>query len=275
MTAIGVVQILLYLAILVALVKPLGAFMARVYQGKPCGLDRVLGWLERLIYRVCRVNPAADMSWKTYTCGVPRLQRRGVPRRLPAPALPGQAPAQPREPAGDDLALRVQHRRQLRDEHELAGLRRRNDDELPDPDARAHGPELRLGRVPAWPCLVALIRGFTRKTASGIGNFWFDLVRSTLYILLPLSIVLALLLAASGVVQTFDPYAKATLTRSLRRRRERPGHRAGDRGRPGRFADRDQAARHERRRVLQRELGASVREPDALRRTCSSACRSC
>src|SRR5262245_51817846 len=66
MTGIGMLQILVYLGILVALVKPLGAYMARVYQGEPCGLDRVLGPIERLLYRICRVRPSTGMGWKTY-----------------------------------------------------------------------------------------------------------------------------------------------------------------------------------------------------------------
>ena len=90
--------------------------------------------------------------------------------------------------------------------------------------------------------LVALIRGFARKEAAGIGNFWVDLVRTTVYILLPLSIVLALVLVSQGVVQTFDKYATVTLAQpvDLRQSEERtrrpaaegrqgqPGHREGD-----------------------------------------------
>ena len=66
MTANGIFQLLLYLTVLLALVKPLGWFMARVFQGKPCGLDRVLGPLERLIYRLAGVKPDREMGWKTY-----------------------------------------------------------------------------------------------------------------------------------------------------------------------------------------------------------------
>ena len=66
MTASGVLQIGLYLAALIALVKPLGWYMARVYEGKPCGLDRVLGGLERLLYRLCRIDPTEEMAWTTY-----------------------------------------------------------------------------------------------------------------------------------------------------------------------------------------------------------------
>ena len=66
MTANGILQIVLYLIVLVALVKPLGSYMARVYQGEPCGLDRILGPLERLIYRMFGIRPEDEMSWKAY-----------------------------------------------------------------------------------------------------------------------------------------------------------------------------------------------------------------
>jgi len=66
MTANGVLQLVLYLVVLLALAKPLGAYMARVYEGRPCGLDRALGWLERLVYRLSGVRPDEEMGWKTY-----------------------------------------------------------------------------------------------------------------------------------------------------------------------------------------------------------------
>jgi potassium-transporting ATPase potassium-binding subunit len=59
-------QLILYVAVLVALVKPLGAFMARVYEGRPCGLDRAVGWLERLTYRLAGIDPKSEMTWRTY-----------------------------------------------------------------------------------------------------------------------------------------------------------------------------------------------------------------
>src|SRR5262245_37063013 len=67
MTANGVVQLVLYLVVLTGLAKPLGAYMARVYQNRPFGLDRALGWLERFIYRLAGVQPEREMGWKTYT----------------------------------------------------------------------------------------------------------------------------------------------------------------------------------------------------------------
>ena len=106
--------------------------------------------------------------------------------------------------------------------------------------------------------LVALIRGIARHTAKGIGNFWVDLTRSTLYILLPLSLVLALALVSQGVVQTFGPYKTVALLQPTTDANGAGGDRAGAGRGSGRLADRHQAARHERRRILQRQLGASV-----------------
>src|SRR5262245_33459853 len=70
MTANGWLQIGLYLAILLVAVKPLGWYMARVYQGQPCGLDRALGWLERLLYRAAGIDPQREMTWKAYALAV-------------------------------------------------------------------------------------------------------------------------------------------------------------------------------------------------------------
>ena len=67
MTANGVLQLVLYVVVLLALAKPLGAYMARVYEGRPIGLHRVLGWLERLTYRLCGVRASEEMGWKGYT----------------------------------------------------------------------------------------------------------------------------------------------------------------------------------------------------------------
>jgi K+-transporting ATPase ATPase A chain len=210
MTAIGVMQILLYLVVLVLLVKPLGAFMARVYQGRPCGLDKVLGWLERLIYRVCRIDPNAEMGWKTYAAAFLWFNAAGFLAVFLLQLFQDKLPLNP-----ENLPATTWH---LAFNTAVSFATNTN--------WQSYGGETTLSYLTqmlgltvqnfvsaagGMAVLVALIRGFTRKTSAGIGNFWSDLVRSTLYVLLPLSIVVALILAASGVVQTFDPYAKATL----------------------------------------------------------------
>ena len=131
---------------------------------------------------------------------------------------------------------------------------------------------------------IALIRGFARHSAQTIGNFWVDLTRATLYVLLPLSVLLALVLASQGVIQNFDGLQGCD-DRSRRSTYQNPKtdaagnpikdaagnpvHRDGDDADadaadgPDRLAGGHQGARHQRRRLLQRELRASVREPDA------------
>ena len=125
--------------------------------------------------------------------------------------------------------------------------------------------------------LVALIRGFARHSAETIGNFWFDLTRSTLYILMPLALIWSLLLVSQGVVQTFSEYKTVSLSQTVTYdtpKLDAQGNPIKDeKGNPvtekaemkeqviplrsGCFSDRDQAARHERRRILQRQLGPS------------------
>ncbi len=102
---------------------------------------------------------------------------------------------------------------------------------------------------------IALVRGFARQSIKTVGNFWVDLTRATLYILLPISIVAALVLCSQGVIQNLHPVHG----RHHARRRE-TDHRAG----PGGVAGSDQDARHQRRRLLQRQLRASFRESDAV-----------
>ena len=101
--------------------------------------------------------------------------------------------------------------------------------------------------------LAAVIRGIARRSSGTIGNFWVDTYRTLVYVLLPLSIVVAVLLIWQGVPQTFH---------GARDRNDGAGRDADDRPRPGRLADRDQAARHERRRLVRLELRRSAREPD-------------
>ena len=110
---------------------------------------------------------------------------------------------------------------------------------------------------------VALIRGIVGRSGKSLGNFWQDLVRTVLYVLLPISFVVALVLVSQGV----DPELLALPDGA---RAHRPD--ADDRDGAGRLAGGDQAARHQRRRLLQRQLGAPVREPDRRSRTSSRCC---
>ncbi|MDX2118047.1 MAG: potassium-transporting ATPase subunit KdpA [Planctomycetota bacterium] len=226
MTPNGTLQIVLFLAVLIALVKPLGWFMAHVLEGKPgeapLGLGHLLGWLERGIYSLCgvkyegstagaRTGHAAEMGWKPYAIGVLLFNTFGfaavyllqrVQHLLPAnPAGLGAVEARSAfntavsfvtntnwQGYGGEVTMSYLT--------QMLGL----------------GVQNFVSAATGIAVLAALIRGLARRSSSTIGNCWADLTRSTLYILLPLSVVLAVALVSQGVVQNFREPAKVALT---------------------------------------------------------------
>ncbi|HMB23747.1 MAG TPA: potassium-transporting ATPase subunit KdpA [Anaerolineales bacterium] len=204
------IQIIFYIVVLLALAKPLGSFMARVYQGERTFLDRVLGPVEQLIYRASGVKPTEEMNWKTYALAVMLFNVLGL------------------------LVVYALQRFQAALPLNLQGL----DAVTPDSswntavsfatntNWQGYGGEVTMSYLSqmlgltvqnfvsaatGMAVLIALIRGLVHHTAKGIGNFWVDLTRTTLYILVPLSFVVALVLVSQGVVQTFSPYKTVTL----------------------------------------------------------------
>ncbi len=148
---------------------------------------------------------------------------------------------------------RVQHRDQLHHQHQLAELRRREHAVLSDADVR---PDARRTSCPRRPASCSRSRSSAASPAprsSTIGNFWVDVTRCTLYVLLPICVAVCAVPGLAG---------HAADARALCRRHHARRRQADHRGRPGRLAGRDQDARHQRRRLLQRQRRASVREPD-------------
>ena len=146
MTLIGWIQILLFCAIVVALVKPLGGYMTRVFNGERTFLSPALRPVEGVLYRLGGVDEKREQHWLTYTVAMLLFHRRRLPAALRADAPAGGAAAQSGRPVGGARRSRLQHRRQLRHQHQLAELRRRKHDVLPRADARPDGAELRVGR---------------------------------------------------------------------------------------------------------------------------------
>lgn len=198
-------QIIFYLVVLLALAKPLGSFMAKVYQGEHTFLDRVIGPVERFIYRVSGVKADEDMNWKTYAIAAMVFNILGLLVVYAVQRLQAVLPLNPQglgaitpdsswntavsfasntnwQGYGGEVTMSYFS--------QMIGLTVQNF----------------VSAATGMAVLVALIRGIVRHTAKGIGSFWVDLTRSTLYILLPLSIVLALALVSQGVVQTFSEY---------------------------------------------------------------------
>ena len=146
MTTAGWIQLLVFLGLIFAITPLLGGYMAKVWRGGKAPGDRVFAPVERGIYRLCGIDPESEQRWTTLHVLAARVQRDLAPVRVRVRA-PAVAPAvQPRPPRGGAPRPRVEHRRQLRHQHELAELRRRVDDEPPHADGRARGAELRVGR---------------------------------------------------------------------------------------------------------------------------------
>ncbi|HUJ79845.1 MAG TPA: potassium-transporting ATPase subunit KdpA [Nitrospiria bacterium] len=210
MTTNGWLQISLYLVVLVALAKPLGWYMARVYEGRSFWLDRLLGPVERAFYRLCGVKADAEMGWKTYGLAVLWFSAAGFVFLYALQRLQGFLPLNPPGfgAVSPDLAFNTA----------VSFVTNTN--------WQAYGGETTMSYLTqmagltvqnfvsaatGMAVLVALIRGLARKSAETIGNFWVDLVRTTLYILLPLSFIFSIALVSQGVVQTFGDYPKVTM----------------------------------------------------------------
>jgi K+-transporting ATPase ATPase A chain len=208
-TGQGLLQLALYVVVLVLLVKPLGTYMARVFQGEEVFLSRVLAPVERWIHRLAGVDAATDSDWKRYACGVLLVNLLGFSAVYALQRLQGLLPLNPQglgaiSPDSSfntavSFATNTNWQGYAGEATmtyltQMLGLAVQNF----------------LSAAAGMAVLVALIRGFTRRQANGIGNFWVDFTRSTLYVLLPLSFVLAVVLAAQGVVQTFAPYQLAS-----------------------------------------------------------------
>ncbi len=264
----GYALIAAYVVALVGLTKPLGAYMARVYEGEPTLLGKVFGPLERLAYRLMGV-PARRGKTRHAVDDVRRSRCSsstwpGFSSSTLIQRLQGHLPLNPQAPgARRRRDLVVEHRDELRHEHELAVVRRRDRRSATCRRCSALAVQNFVSAASGMAVLVALIRGLAQQAGARHRQ----------------------LLGRSHARHALHPLAALVRLRALprvagRRADVRPnvrddvtsGHRCSRSAR--RVADRDQGPGHERRRVLQRELGASVREPDAaleLRRSC---CRS-
>src|SRR5215813_2231714 len=210
MTANGMFQLVFYVVVLLALAKPLGAYMARVYEGR-VGLHRTaLGWLERLIYRLAGIDATQEMTWKTYAATMLIFNLVGLLAVYLLQRLQGVLPLNPQgfSAVSPDSSFNTA----------VSFATNTNWQGYGGESTMSYLTQMLaltvqnfVSAATGMAVLVALIRGFARRTAQTIGNFWVDLTRSTIYILLPLSFVVALVLVSQGVVQTFKPYPTATV----------------------------------------------------------------
>ncbi|MFA7255149.1 MAG: potassium-transporting ATPase subunit KdpA [Candidatus Omnitrophota bacterium] len=215
MTANNLIQCFVFLALLLLCVKPLGAYMARIYSGEPAWLNKWLEPLENGFYKLCGVKPEEEMGWKTYTVAMMLFNILGILavyalQRFQAmlPFNPTHMPAVPADLAFNTAVSFATNTnwQSYGGETTLSYLTQ----------MLALTVQNFVSAACGMAVLVALIRGFIRKQAQTIGNFWVDLVRSVLYILLPLAFVFSIVLVSQGVVQTLRPSQKIVLLQPIK-----------------------------------------------------------
>ena len=215
MTINGVLQISIYLVVLILLVKPLGRYMARVYSGETTLLDRLLQPVERFIYWVAGIDRSEEMNWKTYAGAMLLFNALGILLLYGMLRLQSVLPLNPQRlgAVSPDLAFNTA----------VSFGSNTNWQNYGGETALSYLTQM-LGMTvqnfvsagTGMAILVALIRGIARNSARTIGNFWVDLTRSVLYILLPLSLILALALVSQGVVQTFRESQTVTMIQAYK-----------------------------------------------------------
>lgn len=209
MSVPGLVQIVVFLALLLALTKPLGGYMARVFTGERTFVSPALGPIERGIYRICGVDETKEQRWTVYAAALLLFNLVGFLMTYSILRLQHLLPLNPQgfDPVKPDLAFNTA----------VSFTTNTNWQSYSGESTMSHLSQM-VGLVPhnfmsaatGIAVAIALTRGLARRSAGAIGNFWVDLTRATLYILLPLSIVLALVLVARGVPQTLDGFVTAT-----------------------------------------------------------------
>ncbi|TCO81210.1 K+-transporting ATPase ATPase A chain [Plasticicumulans lactativorans] len=210
MTANGIAQISLYLVTLVLVAVPLAAWLERVGDGRAGPLERAFGPLERAFYRLLGTAADAEQDWRGYAAAVLVFSAFSVLAVFALQELQGALPLNPQGfgAVAADSALNTA----------VSFVTNTNWQGYGGESTLSYLTQMLglavqnfLSAAVGLAVMLALFRGFSRRETATLGNFWVDLTRATLYVLLPLAFVLALALAAQGVVQTFAPYVTATL----------------------------------------------------------------
>lgn len=208
MTKIEIFTVGFYLLVLFLLTPPLGAFMARVYQGEAHFLSRVLGPLERLIYRLCLINPTEEMGWKRYTGSLLLLSFFGLLVTILLQMCQSVLPLNPEKLGNVPFGLAFNTAMSFVTNTNWQAYSGENTLSYFS-QALGLGVQNFVSAASGIAVLLVLIRGLTRKESRSLGNLWVDLTRSVVYILLPLALILAVALVSQGVPQNISAYVEA------------------------------------------------------------------
>jgi potassium-transporting ATPase potassium-binding subunit len=209
MTAIGWIQIILYCAIIVALVKPLGGYMTRVFNGERTFLSPILRPVEAGVYWIGGVDERREQHWLTYTVAMLLFHVGGFLIIYALMRLQAVLPFNPAEQSAvaEDLSFNTA----------ISFITNTNWQNYGGESTLSYLVQMLglthqnfLSAATGIALAVALIRGFSRSSMRTIGNFWVDVTRTTLYVLLPICVVYALFLVWQGIPQTLGAYVDAT-----------------------------------------------------------------
>ena len=207
-TTFDFLQIIIFLGLLIGLTPILGNFMYKVFTGEKHLMSTPLGWLERLTYKLVGVDSTEETNWKSYTFGLLLFNLIGFLfvfllqlTQAFLPLNPANLPNVSWHSAFNTAASFITNTNWQGYSGEttmsyfvqMIGL----------------GVQNFVSAATGIAVLIALARGLSRKTTDKLGNFWVDLTRSTLYVLLPLSILFAVILVGQGAIQNFDTYQTA------------------------------------------------------------------
>jgi K+-transporting ATPase ATPase A chain len=211
MTANGWLQILFFSAVLLAVTKPMGIYVLKVYDGS----FRWLSAVERVIYRVSHVDPEEDQHWTRYAASMLIFSAATMLTTYAALRLQHVLPLNPahRDAVADRQAF----------ETAASFTTNTNWQSYAGETTMSYFSQMTqlayhnfISAATGMALAVALARGIVRRSAGRIGNFWVDLVRGTLYLFIPMSIVLALLFVQQGVIQNFHPYITASTVEGVK-----------------------------------------------------------
>jgi potassium-transporting ATPase potassium-binding subunit len=209
MTINGWVQIAIFALIVVALTKPLGGYMTRVFSGERTILSPMLRPIELGLYRLCGVDERAEQSWVTYAVAMLLFSLAGFATLYALQRLQALLPFNPQhlDAVAPDLAFNTA----------ISFVTNTNWQSYVPESTMSYLVQMAgltmhnfVSAATGIALAIALIRGFARRSAQTVGNFWVDLVRCTLYLLLPISIVVGLFLVWQGVPQNLHAYVEAT-----------------------------------------------------------------
>ena len=214
MTASTAALLVLFLLLVLASVKPLGLYMAKVFEAAPIWPRRLGAPLERWIYRLCGVEPAREMGWKEYAAGLVIFNTLGALALYLLQRCQRWLPLNPQKFANlpADSAFNTA----------VSFVTNTNWQGYSGESAMSYLTQMAglavqnfLSAASGIVVAIALVRGLARHSSQTIGNLWTDLTRATLYVLLPLALVLALALVSQGVIQNFGAYQDVTTVERL------------------------------------------------------------